>query len=91
MSEGLNQNFREFLGRIRADAVATVLADANNKDPILDVAFAAGFNSKASFNRVFLQHFGVTPSAYRTAQAAERLKSRQSSEKAAFGATSDPG
>jgi AraC-like DNA-binding protein len=33
--------------------------------PIVDIAYAAGFNDLANFNRVFRQHFGRTPSEVR--------------------------
>jgi AraC-like DNA-binding protein len=35
------------------------------QDTILDIAYAAGFNSKASFNRIFKKVTGMTPSEYR--------------------------
>lgn len=87
LSEGLGQNFRELVGRIRVDAVAEALDDVSNDAPILTLAMNAGFNSKASFNRAFLTYRGVTPSAYRQRAAKTGLKNRQSPPKAGFEAT----
>ncbi|NOK16040.1 AraC family transcriptional regulator [Corallococcus carmarthensis] len=35
---------------------------------LLTMALDAGFASKASFNRIFREHTGLSPSAWRTAQ-----------------------
>jgi AraC-like DNA-binding protein len=78
LSEGLSQTFREFIGRIRVEAVARALSDPANSEPILQIALAAGFNSKASFNRAFRAFHGMTPSAWRRQAAEKGLKSRQS-------------
>jgi AraC-like DNA-binding protein len=88
LSAGLNQSFREFIGRIRVDAVAQALADPANTEPILQIALASGFNSKASFNRAFEAFRGMTPSAWRRSAANQRLKIRQSAAEAATEATS---
>lgn len=87
LSEGLGQNFRELVGRIRVDAVAEALEDAANDAPILTLAMDAGFNSKASFNRAFQSYRGVTPTVYRQRAAKMGLKNRQSLPKAGFEAT----
>lgn len=83
LSEGLGQNFRELLGRIRVDAVAAAL-DGDADTPLLTLALAAGFNSKASFNRAFQAYRGVTPSAYRQRAKENGLKNRQSQDRAGF-------
>jgi AraC-like DNA-binding protein len=89
LSEGLNQTFREFIGRIRVEAVARALADPANKDPILQIALAAGFNSKASFNRAFQAYQGMTPSAWRRQAADGGLKNRQCAVEAVPAATGE--
>ncbi len=89
LSEGLHQTFREFIGRIRVDVVARELANPANTEPILQIALAAGFSSKASFNRAFLAYQGMTPSAYRRQAAISGLKIRQSAIEAAPAATGD--
>ena len=53
LNEGLGQNFNEFVNRLRVEAVQVELAKANLDRDVLSVALDAGFNSKASFNRVF--------------------------------------
>lgn len=89
LSEGVNQTFREFIGRIRVEAVARALADPANTDPILQIALAAGFNSKASFNRAFQAFHGMTPSAWRRQARDQGLKIRQSAVEAAPAATGE--
>ena len=49
------------------DAVKEALNDpANRYKTILEIAFAQGFNSKTTFNDVFKQFVGTTPSAFMT-------------------------
>lgn len=65
LNEGLGVTFSTFINSRRVEAVKRQLADPSVSDDILTVAFAAGFNSKASFNRAFAEMVGSTPSAYR--------------------------
>ena len=64
-NEGLNENFNEVINRLRVDAVAAAMRDADAATPVLDLALAEGFNSKASFNRAFKLYTGETPTEYR--------------------------
>ena len=72
LNEGLGVTFSAFINGRRVEAVKQQLADPNVTADILTIAFAAGFNSKASFNRAFAELAGATPSAYRRGA---RLKS----------------
>lgn len=84
LSEGLGMTFREFLGRLRTDAVAT----GGDARALLDIGLWAGFQSKASFNRLFLAHRGMTPSAYRRQiQERQGLNTRQITNPASVEAT----
>lgn len=67
---GLGQNFNAVINRLRVEAVqSAMLEDASAE--LLALALACGFSSKASFNRVFREQTGASPSAWR---AAHRLK-----------------
>ncbi len=62
----LGQNFRAFVNSYRIEAVKQALNDpSNSHKTILEIAFALGFNSKSTFNDVFKQMVGTTPSEYR--------------------------
>jgi AraC-like DNA-binding protein len=65
-NEGLGQNFNAVINGFRVDAVKERLrrGDAD----ILAAALDAGFASKASFNRAFRQHTGVSPTQWRASQ-----------------------
>ena len=63
-NEGLGTSFSTLVNRMRAEAVAEAMADAPSAN-LLDLALAAGFASKASFNRAFAERFGTSPSAWR--------------------------
>ncbi len=65
LNEGLGQNFNEFVNRLRVEAVQAELARADLDRDVLAVALDAGFNSKASFNRVFKRLTGETPTEFR--------------------------
>jgi AraC-like DNA-binding protein len=76
INEGLGLNFSELINRIRVDAVIAALEKPGNDGPLLDLAFAEGFSSKASFNRLFKQYSGQTPSEYRRAAAPEAISTQ---------------
>lgn len=64
-NEGLGQNFNAVINRLRVEEVKSGLMDRNAE--ILALALDAGFSSKASFNRAFREHSGMSPSAWRAA------------------------
>ncbi|HEX5757057.1 MAG TPA: helix-turn-helix domain-containing protein [Arenimonas sp.] len=64
------QNVQAWLNSLRVEAAQQALRAAGD-DSILDIGLAAGFNSKASFNRVFKAATGQSPSDYRAAHRAQ--------------------
>lgn len=72
LNDGLGQNFNEFVNRLRVQAVQAELAKPEQLRDVLAVALDAGFNSKASFNRVFKRLTGETPTEFRRRQGLER-------------------
>ena len=65
LNDKINQNFFDFINGYRIKALQEKLKDPSNKHlTILGIAYDCGFNSKASFNRIFKKHTGLTPSEY---------------------------
>jgi AraC-like DNA-binding protein len=67
LSRALNAShdgFAAIVSRLRAEAVAGAI-DAGAEEDLLPLALAAGFGSKASFNRSFRARYGVSPTEYR--------------------------
>ena len=68
LSEVLNQqegkNFYQFVNEYRINYICEQLA-AEHSSKLLELALEAGFSSKSTFNAVFKQFKGVTPSQYR--------------------------
>jgi AraC-like DNA-binding protein len=69
LSNVINQvhkvNFYQFINRYRVEEVKRLMRDPENKHiKLLSLAYDAGFNSKASFNRIFKQMTNMTPSEY---------------------------
>ncbi len=61
----LNKNFHEFINEYRIREVTRKMKDpANARLTLLGIAFDAGFNSKATFNRTFKQIIGKNPAEY---------------------------
>lgn len=61
-----NQNFYDFINTYRIEEVQKRLHDPQYKDlTILAIAYDCGFNSKSTFNRIFKQKIGLTPSEYK--------------------------
>jgi len=74
LSELLNQhlstNFYNFINKYRVAEVKEKLAQAEyRKYTLLSIAYDCGFQSKTSFNRVFKQKTGMSPSKYRDSLA----------------------
>lgn len=62
----LKKNFYDFVNGYRIEQVKKDLADPSNQHlKILSLAFDAGFNSKATFNTLFKEMTGKTPSEFR--------------------------
>lgn len=75
LSEVLNQqegkNFYQFVNQYRINHILAQL-NQDQSSKILDLAMSAGFSSKSTFNAVFKQFTGQTPSQYRKAFAASK-------------------
>ena len=66
INRGLGQNFNDYINRFRVDSIILLLENENhNHLSILAIALDCGFNSKATFNRVFKNITGKSPSQYR--------------------------
>ncbi len=63
------RNFSDFLNRYRIVEAAGRLADPSEAQlPVLTIAMDAGFRSLSSFNKVFKETQGLTPTAWRKSQ-----------------------
>ena len=67
INTGLGMSFSTFINEQRVQHALRMMQETDLN--ILDIALQSGFNSKASFNRVFKEHQKVTPSAARAALA----------------------
>ena len=66
-------NFFSFVNQYRLRAVLQKLENPNFSHlTILSIAFDCGFNSKSTFNGLFKQHTGITPTEYRNNQSYHR-------------------
>lgn len=71
LNQHLNVSFYNFINEYRVAEVKRRLQSGDNeKYTLLGIAFESGFQSKASFNRVFKQKTGMSPSKYRKSLAA---------------------
>lgn len=67
INKNLNKNYYQFINQYRIEEVKERLRDPNyNHLKIFSIAIDAGFNSKASFNRVFKLYTGHTPKEFRS-------------------------
>jgi len=76
INDGLSQNFNSLINSLRLDAVKGNPSDPGDSRDMLDIAFEAGFSSRASFNRSFKAIVGVTPTAFRMAAAPKKSRSQ---------------
>jgi AraC-like DNA-binding protein len=65
----LGRSFTELVADYRVEEIKKRLSDPAEKANILNIAYDAGFGTKASFNRIFKERTGLTPSEFRRKQA----------------------
>lgn len=66
INQNQGMNFYEFINSYRVDEIKKLLNDPEKKHfKMIGLAYDAGFNSKASFNRIFKQLTNQTPSEYK--------------------------
>ncbi len=65
INSGFGKNFNDFINQYRVNAFKTMLkANKQDKLSLLGIAFECGFNSKATFNRVFRKLTDQSPTEY---------------------------
>ena len=63
INDGFGKNFNDFINGYRVEALMGKLQAGEHKtQTLLSLAFDCGFNSKATFNRAFKKHTGLSPS-----------------------------
>lgn len=71
INTGIGKSFNDFVNAYRVEAVKQRLRSNDLvRLTLLGIAFESGFNSKTTFNRIFKDHTGQSPSAF-AAQAAQ--------------------
>ena len=65
INSGFQQNFNDFINQHRVDNIKELISQGKHKQlTLLGVAIESGFNSKATFNRVFKKLTHFSPSEY---------------------------
>lgn len=65
LNDGMQTSFYDLVARYRLAEFERLARDAGNRGrSVLELAFDAGFNSKASFYRLFRRSHGTTPTAF---------------------------
>ncbi len=66
INQELNKNYYQFINEYRVEEIKKKLMDPKNDHlKILSLALDSGFNSKASFNRVFKNYTGLSPKEFK--------------------------
>lgn len=58
-------NFYTYINSFRIKEALECMKNADDENSVLRIAYDVGFNSKSTFNRVFKQTTGMTPTEYR--------------------------
>ncbi|MGC4096116.1 MAG: ABC transporter permease [Nitrospira sp.] len=67
INTGLEKNFNDFINEFRIREIIRRMRDpASDRFTIIGIAYQSGFNSKTTFNRVFKEITGKTPTEYKT-------------------------
>ena len=65
INSGFNKNFNDFVNEYRVETFKSMLKEDRHKQlSLLGIAYECGFNSKATFNRVFKKLTSHSPSQY---------------------------
>ncbi len=69
ISQAINElercNFHEFVNKYRVEEAKKLLKQDSSRLKIIQIAYLAGFNNKATFNSAFKKFVGIPPSLYR--------------------------
>jgi len=66
LNQHLATSFYDLINQHRVKAVKQMMADDRfGRRPNIEIAYACGFKSKSSFNRVFKKQTGLTPGLFR--------------------------
>jgi AraC-like DNA-binding protein len=67
VNSGYEMNFNDFVNHYRIEAIKKKLEDGEHlRTTLLGIAYDAGFNSKATFNRAFKKYTTLSPKEYLT-------------------------
>jgi AraC-like DNA-binding protein len=70
INESQHKNFYKLINEFRIKEVIEKMANTQFENyTVLGIAFECGFNSKTTFNRIFKEDTGKTPSEYRKSLA----------------------
>ena len=76
LNNDIGKNFFTFVNEYRVEEVKRRLLDERFEHlTIVAIAFESGFNSKSTFNSIFKQNTGLSPSDYRKQKATDRATS----------------
>ena len=70
LNQGLGASFSDVINGLRVNHAQQLIDQGGSS--LLDIAIESGFGSKASFNRAFKNHSGMTPSAWQRQGGAQR-------------------
>jgi AraC-like DNA-binding protein len=72
INSGFGMNFNDFINQYRVEEIKSRITDPSNQHlSLLGIAYECGFNSKATFNRVFKKFTQISPSEYLKSQKGE--------------------
>lgn len=81
INEHLGISFFEYVNNLRVNEARTLLAESSRSDlHVIEIAYAVGFNNKASFNAAFKKATGMTPTEYRKSHGNSDLENGRPQE-----------
>jgi AraC-like DNA-binding protein len=65
INEYFNQNFIDYINRLRIEESKLLLLDSMDRKTVLEILYAVGFNNKSAYNIAFKRATGLTPTEFR--------------------------